>query len=127
MAHNIEKVNRIYELPNVGDCRKSFYGKARVKHEGEKKKMKYGEKYQKTHEVNVAGKTYTLTDTLTYRCVYWRGWHTDNAGEGLWHGDKQIIGCSTEKAAKAKIRRYVNNPPANAQLPRHFWAEINND
>jgi len=97
--------------------------------------MKYGEKYPKTHEVNVAGKTYTLTDTLTYRYVYWRGWYTDNAGEGLWHGDKQILGtcqfsvagCSTEKAAKAKIRRYVNDPPASAQLPRHFWAEINND
>lgn len=30
MARSIEKVNRIYELPNVGDRRKSFYGKAHV-------------------------------------------------------------------------------------------------
>lgn len=30
MTHSTEKVNRIYELPNVGDRRKSFYGKAHV-------------------------------------------------------------------------------------------------
>ena len=52
---------------------------------------------------------------FVYKRTEWNGWHTNNDGEGLWCGDKQIIGtcdfsvagCKTEKAAKAKIRNYV--------------------
>ena len=40
-------------------------------------------------------------------------WHTNKYGQGLWKGDRQIegtaqfdvVGCSTLKTAKAKIRR----------------------
>lgn len=45
----------------------------------------------------------------------WKQYHTNEAGNGLWKEDKQIVGtcdftvrtCKTEKAAKAKIREYV--------------------
>ncbi len=45
----------------------------------------------------------------------WRDYHTNNNGEGLWNGDRQVAGtmqfsvrgCKTEKAAKAKIRKWV--------------------
>ena len=47
MTHSIEKVNRIYELPNVGDRCKSFYGKAHV-FEGVS-----GEKYLLSYETIV--------------------------------------------------------------------------
>lgn len=54
--------------------------------------------------------------TYVYRYAEWNGYHTNNRGDGLWCGMKQIIGtcdftvagCKTEKAAKAKIRNYVN-------------------
>lgn len=47
----------------------------------------------------------------------WRDYHTNSIGEGLWNGDKQVAGtmqfsvsgCKTEKAAKAKIRKWVRN------------------
>ena len=47
-----------------------------------------------------------------YMYAEWHGFHTNNEGEGLWDGDRQIIGtgdfsvrgCQTLKAAKAKIR-----------------------
>lgn len=49
--------------------------------------------------------------------VEWRDYHTNSNGEGLWNGDKQVAGtiqfsvsgCKTERAAKAKIRRWVRN------------------
>lgn len=45
----------------------------------------------------------------------WRDYHTNNNGEGLWNGGRQVAGtiqfsvrgCKTEKAAKAKIRKWV--------------------
>lgn len=49
--------------------------------------------------------------------VEWRDYHTNSNGEGLWNGGKQVAGtiqfsvsgCKTERAAKAKIRRWVRN------------------
>ena len=75
--------------------------------------MKYGEKYETTI-VNLIAKERT-PGTATYKRVEYGNYHTDNQGEGLWRGDKQIIGtcdfsvagCRTEKAAKAKIRKLV--------------------
>jgi len=77
--------------------------------------MKYGEKYS-TNLVNRITKEKYPT-TLTYKRTQWGEWHTDDTGDGLWFGDKQILGtcqfsvsgCVTEKAAKAKIRKYVNS------------------
>lgn len=55
------------------------------------------------------------TAPRTYKYTVWYEYHTDNVGDGLWKGDKQIEGCcqfsvrgcKTEKSAKDKIRRYV--------------------
>lgn len=76
--------------------------------------MKYGEKYQTTLINKMNGEKHQIT--ATYKYASWGNYHTDNHGDGLWRGDKQILGtcqftvsgCETEKAAKAKIRRYVN-------------------
>lgn len=76
--------------------------------------MKYGEKFTQKIKNSVTGKTYD--STATYKYAEWRGWHTDKTGDGLWNGDTQILGtcqfsvagCSTEKVAKAKIRKFVH-------------------
>ncbi len=76
--------------------------------------MMYGDKFEQTLVNSMNGRT--LTVTATYKRAEWNGYHTDNEGDGLWAGDKQIIGtcdfsvrgCRTEKAAKAKIRNHVN-------------------
>lgn len=75
--------------------------------------MKYGEKYQNALVDRFTKKR--IPYTATYKYTEWYGYHTNNEGDGLWRGDKQILGtcqftvagCKTEKAAKAKIRRYV--------------------
>ena len=75
--------------------------------------MKYGEKY-KTALVDIFTKK-RFPYTATYKYAEWGEYHTNNQGEGLWKGEKQILGtcqftvcgCKTEKAAKAKIRKYV--------------------
>ena len=76
--------------------------------------MKYGEEF-KSEVVNTLTKESYGMWTFTYKRAEWDGWHTNDEGEGLWCGDKQMIGtcdfsvagCKTEKAAKAKIRNYV--------------------
>ena len=78
-----------------------------------KRTMKYGERFETTCKDWITGKTFKRM--ATYRYVSWGDYHTDNEGEGLWIGDKQIegtcqfsvCGCKTEKAAKAKIRKYA--------------------
>ena len=75
--------------------------------------MKYGEKY-KTALVDRFTKE-RIPYTTTYKYAEWNDYHTNKEGDGLWNGDKQIIGtcqftvrgCKTEKAAKEKIRRFV--------------------
>ena len=74
--------------------------------------IKYGEKYQSTLINRITGER--IPTTLTYKYVEWNGYHTDNEGNGLWADDQQlygtldfsVAGCSTEKAAKDKIRRW---------------------
>ena len=76
--------------------------------------MKYGEKYQSEVVNRMTGESHGVW-TFTYKRTEWKEWHTNDDGEGLWKGDRQILGtcdfnvkeCETEKAAKAKIRRYV--------------------
>ena len=75
--------------------------------------MKYGEKYRSVL-VNRFTKEH-IPYTTTYKYTEWHEYHTNREGDGLWHNDKQILGtcqftvagCKTEKAAKAKIRRWV--------------------
>ena len=77
--------------------------------------MKYGEKYQVTFVNRMTGKKSTY-DAI-YKYTTWGNYYTNKEGDGLWCGDKQIIGtcdfsvagCRTEKSAKAKIRNYVKN------------------
>lgn len=74
--------------------------------------MKFGENFQ-IEVVDWRGDRYKAN--RTYKRANWREYHTDDFGEGLWRGDKQIegtcqfsvTGCTTEKVAKAKIRNYV--------------------
>lgn len=69
--------------------------------------MKYGDQF-------TVGRT--LPRKVIYRYTEWGEYSTNRLGNGLWKGDRQIAGtcdftvagCQTEKAAKAKIRRYVN-------------------
>lgn len=76
--------------------------------------MKYGETYE-SEVINTMTKESHGVWKFVYKRTEWNGWHTNNDGEGLWCGDKQMIGtcdfnvkgCKTEKAAKAKIRNYV--------------------
>lgn len=57
-----------------------------------------------------------IPQRAVYKRVTWGEYHTDDLGDGLWCGDRQIAGtcdftvrgCQTEKAAKAKIRDRVN-------------------
>lgn len=75
--------------------------------------MKYGETYETTLVNRMTGET--IPTTSTYKYVEYGEYHTGNDGCGLWCGDRQIegtcdfsvAGCKTEKAAKAKIRKYV--------------------
>jgi hypothetical protein len=75
--------------------------------------MKYGERYLTYYKNFFTGERIPVT--ATWRYVEWKNYHTNDEGYGLWHGNKQIVGtcqftvtgCKTEKAAKAKIRRYV--------------------
>ena len=75
--------------------------------------MKYGDKYEISLVNSFTKERYPYT--TTYKYVAWKEFHTNNEGDGLWKEDKQILGtcqftvrgCKTEKAAKAKIRRYV--------------------
>ena len=75
--------------------------------------MKYGDKYTATKKNIMTGEI--LHHTATYRYTNWNGYYTNNEGDGLWSNVRQILGtcdftvrgCSTEKTAKAKIRKYV--------------------
>lgn len=75
--------------------------------------MKYGETYTATKRNIVTREV--LTYTATYKFASWNGYYTNNEGDGLWNGVRQILGtcdftvrgCSSEKTAKAKIRKYV--------------------
>ena len=76
--------------------------------------MTYGEKFTRTFK-DFWGET--CTRTFTYKFAKWDGIHTNDEGDGLWDADgRQLVGtcdftvrgCVTEKAAKAKIRRYFN-------------------
>lgn len=72
--------------------------------------MKFGEKA--THRIRnlITGETHE--SAYVYKRARWQDWHTDREGDGLWHGDKQIVGlcqftvrgCKTQKAANAKVR-----------------------
>ena len=74
--------------------------------------MKYGEVYE-IMATDWAGRKYR--DKFIYLRAEWHEYHTNNYGEGLWRGDRQllgtcqftVVGCQTEKAAKAKIRNLV--------------------
>lgn len=75
--------------------------------------MRYGDKFQSTM-IHPWTKEKIQT-TETYRYVSWRGYHTNRVGQGLWYGDRQVLGtcqfsvcgCAHEKSAKAKIRNYL--------------------
>lgn len=75
--------------------------------------MKYGEKYTVTKQNFITKEI--LRHTGTYRYTNWNGYYTNNEGDGLWTGTRQILGtcdftvrgCNSEKTAKAKIRKYV--------------------
>ena len=77
--------------------------------------MKYGEKYE-TELINMITKE-RYQVTLIYKRTEYKNYHTNDEGDGLWYGDKQIkgtcqftvSGCKTEKSAKAKIREYVKD------------------
>ena len=75
--------------------------------------MKFGETYKAKYINRITGEVSWFTET--YRYTPWHEYHTDDEGDGLWCDGKQILGtcqftvrgCKTEKAAIAKIRRYV--------------------
>lgn len=75
--------------------------------------MNFGEKYNVTIKNVISGDYYETT--RIFKFASWKDYSTNDAGNGLWHGDKQIegtcqfsvAGCKTLKAAKAKIRNYV--------------------
>lgn len=75
--------------------------------------MKYGEKYKTTLVDRFTKKRFPYT--ATYKYTEWGDYHTNNEGDGIWFENKQIVGtcdfsvagCKTEKAAKAKIRKWV--------------------
>lgn len=81
----------------------------------EEKRMKFGDKFTYRLINRITGEKGEYEHTATYKYAEWRGWHTSKYGDGLWCGDQQILGtcqfsvagCSTEKAAKAKIRNFV--------------------
>lgn len=75
--------------------------------------MNFGEKYYVTVKNRITGECYESPSL--YKYASWKDYSTNDSGDGLWHGDKQIegtcqfsvAGCKTLKAAKAKIRNYV--------------------
>lgn len=75
--------------------------------------MIYGETRTVTYKERFTGRTWQSKSV--YKYASWHEWHTDNEGDGLWRGDKQLVGlcqfsvagCKTLKAAKAKIRNYA--------------------
>lgn len=75
--------------------------------------MKYGEQFESSLVDRFTGQR--NNHTAVYRYASWKQFHTNNYGEGLWDGDRQIVGtcdftvagCKTEKAAVAKIRKYI--------------------
>lgn len=75
--------------------------------------MKYGEKRTDYLKNRITGET--IPSMSTYKRAAWMEFHTNDAGDGLWKGDRQILGtcdfsvrgCKLEKSAKAKIRKYV--------------------
>jgi hypothetical protein len=75
--------------------------------------MKFGERYETELVSRITKKSFKATHI--HKRTEWNGWHTNNEGEGLWNGDRQILGtsqfsvagCTTEKAAKAKVREYA--------------------
>ena len=83
--------------------------------------MKYGDEYPL--------KIFKYPVTSTYKYASWKDYHTNNIGEGLWVGDKQILGtcqfsvrgCKTEKGAKAKIRKYGTDPDLIRKARRCVW------
>lgn len=75
--------------------------------------LNYGDKYTTKYTNPFTGEEREREET--YRYTEYGRYHTNNLGNGLWFDDKQIIGtcdfsvagCSTEKSAKAKIRRWT--------------------
>jgi len=75
--------------------------------------MKYGEKYESYLRNTITGDA--IPYTATYKRTTLGKFHTNDKGDGLWLDDVQILGtfdftvrgCKTEKAAKAKIRKYI--------------------
>lgn len=75
--------------------------------------MKYGDQYTNYLKNAITGER--IPYTATYKRTTWWKLHTNNEGDGLWQDDVQLIGtatftvrgCKTEKAAKAKIRKYI--------------------
>ncbi len=75
--------------------------------------MKYGDMCEMTLVDRMTGKR--IPYITRYRYVEYKEYHTDKEGYGLWRGNRQILGtcqfsvagCKTEKAAKAKIRKYT--------------------
>ena len=74
--------------------------------------MKYGEVFTANIK-DWRGESYP--SQFTYKRAEWHEYHTNDIGEGLWRGDRQLLGtcqfsvtgCQTEKAAKTKIRKLV--------------------
>lgn len=77
--------------------------------------MEYGEKGTRKL-INTLTRKPVCEETYTYRYAAWKDWHTNDEGDGLWCGDRQIVGtcdftvrgCRLETSAVAKIRRFVN-------------------
>lgn len=76
--------------------------------------MRFGDKYETELVSRITKKSFGKV-THIYKRTEWNGWHTNDEGDGLWCGDKQMLGtcqfsvsgCKTEKAAKAKVREYA--------------------
>ena len=72
--------------------------------------MVFGEKAMCRIRNLITGEEYEIP--YIYKRASWHEWHTDKEGNGLWHGDKQVLGfcqftvagCKTQKAANAKVR-----------------------
>lgn len=75
--------------------------------------MMYGERYD-SFVVNMITKEKTPC-VRTYKYAEWNEYHVNNDGEGLFIGNRQLLGtcqfsvtgCNTEKSARAKIRNFV--------------------
>ena len=72
--------------------------------------MKFGEKGTYRIRNLITGEVHE--SPYIYKRASWHEWHTDKEGDGLWRGDKQVLGfCQftvagrkTQKAANAKVR-----------------------